>query len=348
MLKRKKRLALLLVVALLAVFALAGCGEESAKLHIYNWGVYMDPEVLEDFTEETGIEVLYEEYPTNEDMYVRLKAGSGDYDLIFPSDYMIEKLIAEDMLLPLNWDNIPNAKNIDPSLMGLDYDPDNTYSVPYFWGTVGMIYNTDIVQEPVTSWDILWDEQYAKQIIMINSPRDSIGIALQRLGYSMNSHDVNELEAAKESLLEQKPLVLAYVVDEVRDMMLAGEGAIAVVWSGEGIWIDREAENLKYVVPEDGTNLWVDAAVIPKTAKNKEAAEKFIDFICRPDIAARISDYVGYSTPNIPAKDLLPQDIVNHPAAYVDAEYIEKCEIFRNPGDFLSEYDRVWTEVMSQ
>lgn len=186
--KKMGKIGALLAGLALSLLAFTGCGGATEEaLHIYNWGQYMDPAVLEAFTEETGIEVLYEEFPTNEEMYVKVKAGSADYDLIFPSDYMIERMIAEDMLLPLNWDNIPNAKNIDPELMGWDYDPDSTYSVPFFWGTVGLVYNKTMVDDPVESWDILWDEKYSKEIIMLDSSRDSLGIALQRLGYSMNS-----------------------------------------------------------------------------------------------------------------------------------------------------------------
>ena len=331
---------------------LSGCGGKSDAevLNIYNWGLYMDPQVLEDFTAETGIEVKYEEFPTNEDMYTKLKAGAGKWDLIIPSDYMIEKLINEDMLNEINMENIPNLSNINPSLLGLPYDPENKYSVPYTWGTVGIVYNTDEIQlsEEEIDWDILFDPQYEKQILMSNSVRDSLGVALQYLGYSQNSRNIEELEEAKELLMEQKPLVLAYVVDEVRDLMLSGEANIALVWSGEGIILEQESENLKYVIPRSGTNMWVDAMVIPKTAENQDYAETFINYICRPDISARICEYIGYATPSDAAKAEIDPEVANNFNAYPDADFIEnKTEMFQDPSDMLEEYDRIWTEISS-
>jgi len=337
-----------LVAVLLSLMLLIGCacGNDSAKtLNIYNWGQYMDPQVLKDFTAETGIPIQYEEYPTNEDMYIKVKAGSEKYDLIIPSDYMIEKMASEDLLLPLDMDNIPNIKNIDPKLMGLPYDPAGKYSLPFTWGTVGIVYNQEEVTEPVDSWDILWDEKYAKEILMLNSSRDSLCVALSRLGYSINTRSVEELEEAKNMLIEQKPLVLAYVVDEVRDMMLAGEAKLAVVWSGEGMMICNEDSRFKYVVPQEGGNVWVDALAIPKTAENKEWAEEFINYVCRGDVAAKIMDYIGYATPNLEAQAQLPADVLNNVYNYPSAEMMLAMEFFRDPTDMLPEYDRVWTEV---
>lgn len=352
-----KKISLITVLAVLLAAAClfcGGCGTAGIKdeeaLNIYNWGQYMDPEVLEDFTAATGIPIKYEEFTTNEDMYTKLKTGVGKYDLIIPSDYMIERLINEDMLYKLDLQKIPNLKNIDPNLLNLSYDPAQEYSVPFTWGTVGIVYNTDYIglSEEEVGWDLLFDEKYAKQILMSDSVRDSLGVALEYLGFSQNSRDKRELAAAKELLIKQKPLVLAYVVDEVRDLMLAEEALIALVWSGEGMLMEQEADNLKYVLPRSGSNLWVDAMVIPKTAQNKEAAERFINYVCRPDISARICDYIGYATPNTAARSQLDTELTSNFNAYPDTEFIKnKTEMFKDPSDFLEEYDRIWTEVFS-
>ena len=349
-----KKAFLVVMLVLVSVFALSGCGmaklDDAEALNIYNWGEYMDPEIMEEFTAETGIEIKYEEFTTNEDMYTKYRSGIGNYDIIIPSDYMIERMIKEDQLYKINFDNIPNLKNIDENLMHLSYDPNQEYSVPFTWGTVGIVYNTnhiDIAEEDV-DWNMLFDEQYEKQILMSDSVRDSIGMALQYLGYSQNSRNLDELEEAKQLLIDQKDIVLAYVVDEVGDLMLAEEALVALVWSGEGTLMEWECDYLKFVTPRSGANLWVDALVIPKTAQNIEYAEKFIDFVCRPDIAARNADYIGYSTPNKAAQELLDEEWINNFNAYPDADFIKnKTEMFNDPSDFLEEYDRIWTEIFS-
>ncbi len=351
--KRKRIIGLVLTVFMLAgsLGVLAGCGgkADAEVLNIYNWGLYMDPQVLEDFTAETGIAIKYEEFPTNEDMYTKLKSGVGKYDLIIPSDYMIERMIKENLVNPLNMDNIPNIKNIDPKLLGLSYDPENKYSVPFTWGTVGIVYNTDAVTEENIDWDILFNEKYSKQILMSNSVRDSLGVALQYLGYSQNSRNPQELEAAKQLLIKQKPLVLAYVVDEVRDLMLSGEANIALVWSGEGMMLEQEGENLKFVIPRSGTNMWVDAMVVPTTAENQDYAEQFINYVCRPDVSAKICEYIGYATPSEAAKEYLDQDVINNFNAYPDENFVKNhTEMFEDPSDFLEEYDSIWTEINAQ
>ncbi len=344
------------IILLLAV-ALTGssCGmaglKDSEALNIYNWGEYMDPQVLKDFTAETGIPVKYEEFTTNEDMYTKLRSGVGNYDIIIPSDYMIERLIKEDRLNKINFQNIPNLKNIDANLLHLSYDPEQEYSVPFTWGTVGIVYNTDYIDiaEEEVGWDMLFDERYAKQILMSDSVRDSLGMALAYLGYSQNSRNPQELAEAEELLIKQKEIVLAYVVDEVRDLMLAEEALVALVWSGEGMLIEQEADNLKYVLPRSGSNLWVDAMVIPKTAQNQDYAEAFINYVCREDVSAKICDYIGYATPSQAAREQLDPEVVGNFNAYPDAEYIKnKTEMFRDPSDFLEEYDRIWTEIFSK
>lgn len=343
--KKKSRLLLGLFL-LLTVVLLTACQQDSrVALNVYNWGDYIDESVIKDFEKKYNIRVNYDTFSTNEDMYVKIKAGGADYDVLFPSDYMIERMINEDMLHKLDFSNIPNYKYIEDQFKNLDYDPQNEYSVPYMWGTVGILYNKTMVDEPVTSWKILWDPKYSKQILMLDSQRDSIGVALKMLGYDMNTRDLNELEEAKQALIEQKPLVLAYVGDDVKDKMIAGEAALAVVWSGDAVYMKRENPDLEYALPQEGSNLWVDAMVIPKSSKHKKEAELFINFLCDPEIAYKNADYIGYSSPHLEAKKMLDPELLNDPAAYPEMEELVNCDIFKDLGDFLRVYDRIWTEI---
>ncbi|SDZ06638.1 spermidine/putrescine transport system substrate-binding protein [Proteiniborus ethanoligenes] len=346
--KKTLRLVLLSIVILTMVLVSSGCSkEDKIVLNVYNWGDYIDETVIEDFEKEFNIKVNYEDFATNEEMYVKIKSGGTDYDVVFPSDYMIEKMIKEDLLLKLDMANIPNYENIDDRFKNLDFDPNNEYSVPYMWGTVGILYNQKIVQEPVDSWDILWDSKYKGQILMLDSQRDSIAVALKKLGYSMNSRNLQELEEAKEELINQKPLLLAYVGDEVKDMMIGEEAALAVVWSGDAVYMMEENEDLRYVVPKEGSNYWFDNMVIPKTSNNKKEAEMFINYMSRPDVALKNTRYIGYSTANAETMKLLEPDEINNEVAYPSDDVINNCEVFLDPGEFIKEYDRIWTDVKS-
>jgi spermidine/putrescine transport system substrate-binding protein len=258
---------------------------------------------------------------------------------------MIEKMIKEDMLEPLNMDSIPNFANIDDQFKDLAFDPQNKYSIPYFWGTVGIIYNTDLIEEEIDSWDALWNPKYAGMFTMVDSQRDSIMVALKKLGYSMNTKSVAELEEAKALLIEQKPLVLAYVGDNVKDMLISGEAAMAVVWSGEASTVIQEYDNFKYALPKEGSNKWFDNIVIPKGSEHVAEAHQFIDFLCRGDIGFLNADYVGYATCNTETMELLDPALMGTTYAYPDKALLENFEVFLDPGDFISEYDRVWTEI---
>lgn len=345
----RKLTALTLVIVMMATL-LAGCsgGEDQVVLNVYNWGDYIDESILDDFENETGIKVNYEMFATNEDMYVKLKQGGTKYDVAFPSDYMIEKMIKEDMLHEIDMEKIPNYSLIEDEFKGLDFDPDEKYSVPYMWGTVGILYNKNMVSDPVDSWDILWNEKYKDNILMIDSQRDTLMVALKKLGYSMNTRSVEELEEAKQLLIEQKPLVLAYVGDNVVDMMLSGEAALAVVWSGQAIQIMLEDDSFEYAYPKEGTNLWFDSVVIPKTSEHVEEAHMFIDFLNREDIAFRNADYIGYASPNRGAVDQLDDELKSMSAAYPDMDKLDNAEIFLDPGAFIEEYNRIWTELKAQ
>lgn len=344
---RKKRL-ILLVLSLSLIMVLSACGKKRDGVNIYNWGDYIDKDTLRQFEKETGIKVTYETFATNEDLYVRMIQGMTDFDVIIPSDYMIERMMREDMLYKINFDNIPNYKYVDTTFKDLDYDPKNEYSVPYMWGTVGIIYNTKLVDEKVDSWDILWDKKYKDNIIMLNSQRDTFAVSLRRLGYSMNTRDFDELVQAKDELIKQKPLVYAYQGDEVKDTMIAGDAAFAVVWSGDASTMSDANPDLEYSIPKEGTNLWFDSMVIPKNAPNKENAEKLINFLCRPDIAAKNAEYIGYSTPLSAARELLDEETRNSKIAYPSAEVIENTEIFKDPKDIIRIYDELWTDLMSE
>ncbi len=341
----KKIIVLVMVMVLTTVIFTACAQEDKVVLNVYNWGDYIDEDIFEMFEEETGIEINYETYATNEEMYTKIKKGGTRYDLAIPSEYMIEKMIREEMLEKIDLSKIPNFKNIDEDFKNLSFDPDNTYSVPYFWGTVGIIYNTELIEEPINSWDVLWDEKYAGQFTMMDSQRDSIMVALKKLGYSMNTKNLDELEEAKQLLIEQKPMVLAYVGDNVKDMLISGEAAMAVVWSGEASAVIQEYDEFEYVLPVEGSNLWFDNIVIPKGAENIDAAHQFIDFLCRPDIGFLNADYVGYSTVNTETLKLIDPELMGTTYAYPLDEWIENYEIFNDPGDFILEYDRIWTEV---
>ncbi len=345
--KKRKLFAIILMVLSIAIVTVA-CGESKPSVNVYNWGDYIDTEVLEMFEDEYGIKVVYDTYATNEDLYVKLKQGGSSFDVIFPSDYMIERMIREDLLQKIDKNNIPNIDKVGDSFLNLEYDQNNEYGVPYMWGTLGIIYNKTMVSEPLDSWADLWDEQYAGQIVMYNSQRDTLAVALIKQGYSLNSRDLGELEKAKNELIKQKPLVYAYLGDEVKDTLVAGDAAIAVVYSGDAVAMIRDNPDLEYVIPSEGTNLWFDAMVIPKSAKDKEAAEKFINFMTRPDIAAMNAEYIGYSSPIPEAVELLPEDVQNDSDAYPDEEVLKNTEVFKDPMDIIQTYDKIWTEITSE
>lgn len=324
----------------------------SEKVVVYNWGEYLDPEVLTLFEQETGIDVVYEEFETNEILYPKISSGAIAYDVICPSDYMIQRMIENDLLAEINFDNIPNVKNIGKDYMeqSRQFDPENKYSVPYCWGTVGILYNKTMVDEPITSWSVLWDEKYKDNILMQDSVRDAFGVTLKYLGYSLNSTDLDELTEARDLLIKQKPLVQAYVIDQVRDKMIGNEAAIGVIYSGEAIYTQMENPDLEYVIPEEGSNIWIDSWVIPKNAENKENAEKFINFLCRPEIALMNFEYITYSTPNIEARKMIEDEAIrNSEIAFPDLSKYDNLETFQYLGTEADQtYGELWNQVKSR
>lgn len=355
---------LLVFVLCFAMLAVLGCGEKAAddsavfadgdqyeqiggELNILNWGEYIDPELIELFEKETGVTVNYVEMTSNEEMLIKLRSSDCVYDMCFPSEYIIEQLIATNMLLPLDMEKIPNAKNIAEDKLAITdtFDPGNTYSLPYMWGTVGILYNTTIVEEPVTSWKILWDEKYAGQIWMYDSVRDSIGITLKMLGYDLNTRSADEVAEARDMLIAQKPLRKGFGTDNMRSSMVNGKAAMAVIYSGDAFCCIDENPDLAYAVPDEGSNVWFDNVVIPKTAKNVEAAHAFINFLNDASIAARNTEYIFYSTPNAGAMALLDDYFTDNETYNPPAGVLARCTVFHDLGDFIEVFNDAWTKV---
>ena len=364
-LKRISRYAALIMAAALAASAFSGCGgsadtsvdtEEEEKtaeaqtltvsdpeyytkfkdagisINVYNWGEYISTgaeagtlDVNSEFTKLTGIKVNYTNYATNEELYAKLKGGGASYDVIIPSDYMISKMIKENMVQPLDFENIPNFKYIMDNFRNMAYDPENSYSVPYTWGTVGIIYDKTMIDLPKDEidWDLLWNKDYSDQILMFDNPRDAFAIAEIMQGYSINTEDSDELADAARKLTEQKNVVQGYVMDEIFDKMGAGDALIAPYYAGDALTILDENEDLGFVIPKSGTNLFIDAMCIPAGAKQKEAAEMYINFMCEPDIAYANIDYICYSTPHQAAYDMLDEDVKNNPVSYPDQHKLD-------------------------
>lgn len=331
---------------------------QDISINVYNWGEYISTgadegtlNVNAEFTKLTGIKVNYTNYATNEELYAKLKGGGAYYDVIIPSDYMISKMIKEKMIQPLNFDNIPNFRYIMDTFVNPAYDEENLYSVPYTWGTVGIIYNTSLVDIPEEEidWDILWNEDYRDQILMFDNPRDAFAIAEIMLGYSINTEDEIELTAAANKLKEQKKVVQGYVMDEIFDKMAANDAWLAPYYAGDALTILEENEDLGFVVPKSGTNLFVDAMCIPADAKQKEAAEMYINFMCEPDIAFSNIDYICYSTPHSAAYEMLDEETRTSPISYPDSEYLDaNTTIFVNLSDEANlTMQNLWTEMKS-
>ncbi len=353
-----KRIKLLVFSLIIGVLTLTGCQKDDSPIvNVYNWGEYIDPDVIDMFEEETGIKVKYVEFVTNEDMYPVIETGSVVYDVVAPSDYMIQKMISEDLLQEINFDNIPNAKNIKEVHWenSQQFDPENKYSVPYTWGTLGILYNTAMIDTEIDSWASIFDEDFMKEhgydgkVLMIDSVRDAFAIAHSYLGNNINSTDEAEIEEAKVLLQEQYSYVDAYVIDQVRDKMIGGENPIGIIYSGEAIYTQRENPDLEYFVPKEGSNVWIDSWVIPKNSENVENAEKWIDFMCRPDIALMNFDFITYSTPNQAAWELIEEEDIKHSQiAFPDDSILDRCVAFEYLGSDIDElYLQKWNEVKS-
>ena len=341
----KKMLTVMLVLCLL--LPAAALGQE--VVNVYNWFDYIDESVLNQFEEETGIHVNYINFTTNEDMMVKLDSDRGAFDVAFPSDYCVQRLINNDMLLELDFSKIPNFVHIRENLLNPSYDAGNKHSVPYMCGTLGILYNTEKVDPADTdTWAVMWNDKYKGQVLMMDSLRDTMGIALKYLGYSMNTENYEEVNAAKELLIKQKQggYVMAYGLDEFKDKMVAGDGALAMVYSGDAEYAIELDDKLAYSIPKEGSNIWVDCAVIPKDARNVENAYKFIDFLCRPDIAQKNVEEIWYMSVNKDAIDLMGSDYSDLYVLNPTDEEIDRCEYFNDLTEVgLMIYNTLWEDV---
>ena len=339
-------------IVLLAVYFGGVLVRKNRKLYVYNAGEYIDPEVIDIFEAETGIDVVYDEFETPEIMFAKLAQDDRAYDAICASDHIIPKLREHDMIRELDLEEIPNRKYIGEQYMETSraFDPDNTYTIPYFWGTMGILYNKTMVDEPVTSWNILWDEKYKGQILMQDALREIFMVGLKKNGYSINSKDPEELEKATEDLIKQKPLVQAYVIDQARDKMIGGEAALALIYSGDVFYTQEENPDLEYSVPEEGSSVWIDSWLVAKRARNPEGAMKWIDFLCRPDIALKNFEYVTYSTPNEAVREMIEDEAIkNSEAIFPDESVLKRCEgavYLGEDGEAL--YNEMWKRVKSE
>ncbi|MDY0404333.1 ABC transporter substrate-binding protein [Virgibacillus sp. 179-BFC.A HS] len=302
-------------------------------LTVYNWGDYIDTDLIKQFEKETGIKVVYETFDSNEAMLTKIQQGGTTYDVAVPSEYMIDKMIQANLLLPLDHAQLPNLKNIDQRFMDLPFDPKNKYSVPYFWGTVGIAYNPKLLGgKKLDSWNDLWDPSLKQKILLIDGAREVIGMGLNSLGYSLNDTNKAHLQKAKEKLSELTPNVKAIVGDENKLLMQNNEAAIAVLWSGDAADIMGENEDIDYVVPKEGSNLWFDNMVIPKTAKHVKAAHQFINFMLDAKVAAQNTEYVAYSSPNKAALQYMPKEMVEDKRFYPSPGLTKRLEVYKNLG----------------
>ena len=348
---KKKVLSIVFVLCMVCgTLSLAGCGNANkVTLNVYNWGEYIDLSVLPEFEKETGIKVNYTTYASNEEMYAKVSSGAASYDVVIPSDYMIGKMIEEDMLAELDFANIPNYSYIGEDYKGLEYDPENKYTVPYTWGTTVVIYNKTMVDPADAaqqSVNLLWNEKYKDQILMFDNPRDAFGVALSKLGYSLNTTDPEAWKAAAAELKAQKPLLQAYVMDQIFDKMESGEAAIAPYYAGDALIIQEENPDIDYYIPKEGANMFVDAMCVLKNSAHKAEAEAFINFMCRTDVAVKTAEVIGYATPHTAAKEQLDPAITGNTVVYADAATLANTEVFLNLNPEISKLQsELWTDI---
>ena len=330
--------------------------DQDMVLNIYNWGEYMSDgaedtlDVNKAFEALTGIDVVYSTYDTNETLYAKLKTGGSSYDLIIPSDYMIARMIDDELIQPINFDNVPNFKNIDDKYKNPVYDPTNAYSIPYSWGTVGLIYNTTMIDpnDTIDSWTAMWSETYRDSVLMFANSKDAYGIAFKILGMPINAQSAEQLEDATDLLKQQKSVLQAYVMDEIFDKMIGGEAALAPYYAGDALTMIDENPDLAFVIPKEGSNIFTDGMCIPTVAKNKEAAEMYINFLLEPEVGLANIEFLGYSTPNKAVYEILDEETKNNPIAYPSEEILDTCEYFTHVDpDIAKLMDQKWTEVLS-
>lgn len=360
----KKIVSVVLIVSIISLLSLNGCSKDNGnELKIFNWGEYISdgtdgsPDILHEFEKETNIKIkAYDTFDSNEQMYAKLKSGGSDYDLIFPSDYMAARLINEKMVQKIDKTALLNYNQIDEQYLGsvCGYDTTDEYTVPYTWGTVGIVYNKSLVEkltgqsadDVITSWSAFWNKDLDDNILMFINSRDSFGIAEKLMGYSLNTTDETEIYKSAQKLKEQKPLVQSYVMDEMFDKMIEGEAAVSPAYSGDIVTMLNQNSDLGYCFPKEGSNLFVDCVCIPKEAKNYQNALKFIDFLLRPDIAKANAEFINYSTPNKGAYALLSEQDKENAIAYPPSEIKSKCETFTDlPQATVNLMENYWIDI---
>jgi spermidine/putrescine-binding protein len=347
------RAAVVCILMSSLLLSLIGCGGAQGKmakeLHIYNWSEYIDPQIYADFEQEFGVRVIEDTFANNEELLAKLQAGATGYDVIVPSDYMVEIMIGEGLLAEIDHGNIPNISNIDAKFADPPYDPGMVHCVPYQWGTTGIGYNADSFEEPPDSWAYLFDPELAGpnagRITMLNDVREAFAAALKYLGYSLNTTNEEELTQARDLLLQQKPMVYAYDSEQYEDLLSADETVLAHGWSGDFFMIAAEDERIWYAIPKEGGVIWADNLCVPASAPNQYTAEVFINYLLRPDVGAAISNYTWYASPNSAATEFIDQEILDEPAIYPPPEVVDKLEWLQDVGDATPLYERMWTEV---
>jgi len=345
----KKFVIFVALLSLILTAACQGSGGKTTELHLYNWSEYIDPEIFDAFEAETGIKVVEDTFSSNEELLAKIQAGAAGYDLIVPSDYMVEIMISEGLLAELNHDNIPNIANLSTLFQNPPYDPGLQYCIPYQWGTTGIGYNSDYFDEAPDSWAYLFDpalaSDYSGEMTMLNDSREVIGAALKYLGYSLNTTDEAQLEEAKQLLIAQKPFVFSYDSDQFEDLIAADEVLLGHGWSGDYFAAAVEDERIWYVIPKEGAVVWADNMCIPKTSKNNEAAEMFINFILEPENAATITNFTWFGSPVEAANEFIDPEILEEPAIYPPPEVMARLEWIQDVGDATPIYERIWTEI---
>lgn len=357
----KRKLILLVVISILILSTICACGNNNSTkdgekdkntLTVLNYGKYIDEAVLKQFEKETGIDIKYEEYESPEEMYTKYKAGAIDYDVICTSEYIIQKLISEGEVLEQDYASLSNFENIDKDILELaqSYDPENNYTVPYFYGTVGIVYDTTkVTEEEVSSWNCLWDKNHKNEIIMMNSVRDAFIPALKLCGYGINETKEANLRDALKLLDKQFPIVYAYFVDEIGDEMISGNAHMALIYSGEAAYAMDFNEDLAYTIPKEGSNLWIDSWFIPKTCQNQEAAKLFIDYLCGHDVGMANFEYVYYASPLTSVVEALDEEVRNNEAVIPSKESLEECEVFTSIDDEKTALlNHLWQELKSR
>lgn len=344
-------IAIVVACALLffAAHQLEAGGTQGSRdtITVYNWGEYIDPDLIAQFTEETGIKVIYETFDSNEAMMTKVQQGGSAYDIAVPSEYMVEMMKEEDLLIPLDHSKIPNMKNIDPYFLDLAFDPGNEYTIPYFWGTVGIVYNPTMVEDHLTfdTWEHLWDPSLKGKVFLVDGAREVMGMGLNSLGESLNAKDDELLRQATDKLISLSPNIKAIIGDEITPLMINNEATVALTWSGQAADMMWENEELDFAVPEEGSNLWFDSFVIPKTAANIDGAHAFINFMLDAEVSAQNNDYVGYSTPNAAAMELMDPEVIEDERFYPDEELREHLEVYENLGlEWLGKYNEYFLE----